>query len=168
MNRRAFSIAAATAALLLVPASAMAYTGNDYQVVDAPPAVVSEGTPFDITVTGPAANPSITLTITAPAAVPDSAIRIAGTQSATKATTNGAATFTVTLTEEANYNITAVDAAGTVILETSVVVGDAVPTADGALPDTGSSNLPLIAGAGALLAVGAGVVVYARRQQQNA
>ncbi|WP_454778470.1 LPXTG cell wall anchor domain-containing protein [Georgenia muralis] len=169
MYRRALSTTAATAAILLAPTAALAYTGDDYDA-DVPGSV-AQGVPFDLTLEGPNDNALFGLTI-ASANVPDSAIEIAGSQSLQKATVNGVSVFEVTLHEEAVYEVTGVNAAGDVVLESEVVVGD--PTDDdaaagdepagGTLPDTGSSSTPLVIGSAILLAAGAGVLAFARRQ----
>nr|KEP23820.1 hypothetical protein DA06_04300 [Georgenia sp. SUBG003] len=183
------STAAAAAALVLAPTAALAYPGgpedDDYDVVVGPPASVAQGVPFDITLEGPNENALFGLRI-ASANVPNSAIEIAGEQYLEKSTTAGAATFAVTLNEDAVYEVTGTNAAGDVVLEADVVVGEGDPApaptddptdgtvpggddgdaaADGQLPDTGSSSTPLVIGAAALLAAGAGVLVFARRQQ---
>jgi len=180
MNRRVLSTAAAAAALVLAPTAAMAYVGDDYDA-SIEDTTVAPGEPFDVTLEGPVENPSFSLTV-ASDAVADSDIEIAGSQTATKATVDGDATFAVTLHEEAVYTVTGVNAAGDVVLEAEVVVGDGVAGDDDAaagdddadgddnaagvtLPDTGSSSTPLVIGAAALLAAGAGVLVFARRQQ---
>jgi LPXTG-motif cell wall-anchored protein len=177
MNRRVLSTAAATAAIILAPTAAMAYTGDDdYDA--AGPGSVAQGVPFDVTLEGPNENALFGLTI-ASANVPDSAIEIAGSQTLEKATVDGVSVFEVTLNEEAVYEVTGTNAAGDVVLESEIVVGDAVAgddaadedaadddaAAGGELPDTGSSSTPLVIGAAALLAAGAGVLVFARRQQ---
>ncbi|WP_341359214.1 LPXTG cell wall anchor domain-containing protein [Georgenia sp. M64] len=170
MYRRALSTTAATAAILLAPTAAMAYTGDDYDA-DVPGSV-AQGVPFDVTLEGPNENALFGLTI-ASANVPDSAIEIAGSQSLEKATVNGVSVFEVTLREEAVYELTGVNAAGDVVLESEVVVGDPTdddatpgdePAVGGTLPDTGSSSTPLVIGSAILLAAGAGVLAFARRQ----
>jgi LPXTG-motif cell wall-anchored protein len=173
MYRRVLSTAAATAAIILAPTAALAYVDDDYQA-DVPGSV-AQGVPFDINLEGPNENALFGLTI-ASANVPNSAIEIAGSQSLQKNTVNGAATFSVTLHEEAVYSVTAVDAAGETVETAQITVGD--PSDDdaanngddtasgGSLPDTGASSTPLVVGAAALLAAGAGALVFARRQQQ--
>ncbi|MCK6210819.1 LPXTG cell wall anchor domain-containing protein [Georgenia sp. EYE_87] len=172
MLRRALSTTAATAAIILAPTAALAYEDDPYEA-DVP-ASVAQGVPFDINLEGPNENALFGLTI-ASANVPNSAIEIAGSQTMEKATVNGAATFSVTLNEEAVYTITAVDENGEVVEESTVTVGDPATGAgtgsdDAAggttLPDTGATSTPLVVGAAALLAAGAGVLVFARRQAQ--
>ncbi|PFG39008.1 LPXTG-motif cell wall-anchored protein [Georgenia soli] len=174
MNRRVLSTAAAAAALVLAPTAAMAYTGDDDYEASVPGSV-AQGVPFQVTLEGPNENAYFGLRI-ASARVPNSAIEIAGEAYDENDTDgNGVAVFDVTLHEEAVYEVTGTNAAGEVVLEHEIVVGD--PADDdaagdddaaaggGQLPDTGSSSTPLVIGAAALLAAGAGVLVFARRQQ---
>ncbi|GAA4286872.1 LPXTG cell wall anchor domain-containing protein [Georgenia daeguensis] len=172
MIRRALSTTAATAAIILAPTAALAYPDDPYEV-DVPGSV-AQGVPFDINLEGPNENALFGLTI-ASANVPNSAIEIAGSQTMEKPTVGGAATFSVTLNEEAVYTITAVDQNGDVVEESTVTVGDPATSAGAgsdnsedaaALPDTGATSTPLVVGAAALLAAGAGVLVFARRQTQ--
>lgn len=167
MIRRALGVAAGAAALALVPTSALAYN----EVGDVPGSV-AQGVPFNITLDGPNENAYFGLSI-ASANVPDSAIEIAGSQYLEKPTTNGTATFTVTLNEPATYTVVGTAANGEVVLEETVTAGTAA-AADGSssgsgsgasLPDTGSGSTPLLIGAAGLLAAGAGAMTFARRRQ---
>ncbi len=171
--RRITSVVLVGGFLAAAPAVAVAYEADEYDVAtsDTTPEV---GEPFTVTVEGPDGNPEITLTISSPT-VPDSAIEIAGEQSLTKATTDGVATFTVTLEEEATYTLVATDADGTVLsTQTITAVEDAAaapgdPGADGGgmLPQTGSDAMAYIAGAVLLVAGGAAAVVYTSRRRHT-
>lgn len=166
-TRRAIVTAAAVAGLVLAPTAAFGYGAEDYSndgtVSDTTPAA---GESFTVTVKGPANTP-VTLTITSnPASLPDSTITIAGTKALTKTTdAAGNATFTVTLAQTGTFTLVVTDAASGAVLSTQAVTvaGAATPAA---LSSTGSNALPIAAGAGALLAVGAGAVVIARRRAQ--
>jgi LPXTG-motif cell wall-anchored protein len=171
MLRRALSITAASAAIVLAPTAALAYNDDPYEA-DVPGSV-AQGVPFDVTLEGPNENALFGLTI-ASANVPDSAIEIAGSQTMQKPTVNGATTFSVTLHDEAVYTLTAVDANGVVVEESTITIGETASDGGGAsdddnagggtLPDTGASSTLLIVGSAALLAVGAAVIAFARRQ----
>ncbi|AEE44860.1 hypothetical protein [Cellulomonas fimi] len=166
-TRRAIVTAAAVAGLVLAPTAAFGYGADDYSndgtVSDTTPAV---GQAFTVTVKGPANTP-VTLTVTSnPASLPDSTITIAGTRSLTKTTdAAGDAVFTVTLAQSGTFTLVVTDGASGAVLSTQAVTvaGAAAPAA---LSSTGSNALPIAAGAGALLAVGAGAVVIARRRAQ--
>lgn len=113
-------------------------------------------------------------------AVEDDDIQIAGTKALTKTAVDGAAVFTVTLTEEAIYQIVATDADGNVIESFQIPVGDGGATpapgagddTDGAsgpaLPETGATATPLIIGGVVLLLVGAAALFLARRGKVSA
>lgn len=166
--RRIFAAVAAAATLALVPTAAFAYGAGDYSnsgtVSDTTPAV---GTPFTVTVKGPG-NASVTLTITSnPASLPDSVITIAGTKSLAKTTdASGTAVFTVTLSQGGTYTLVVTDTASGAVLSTQVVTAAGASTASaGALASTGSNVLPYALGGGALVLVGAGALVVARRRQ---
>ncbi len=166
MNRRHILTIAAAAALVLAPTAAFGYGATDYTdkgtVSDTTPAA---GQAFTVTIKGPA-NESVTLTITSnPASVPDSSITIAGTKSLTKvANAAGAATFTFTLTQAGTYTIVATNTASGAVLSTQVVTVAAAGSTAAALPSTGSNALPIGLAAGALVLVGAGSVVVAKRR----
>ncbi len=163
--RRILAAVAAAATLALAPTAAFAYGAGDYSndgtVSDTTPAV---GTPFTVTVTGPGQTP-VTLTITSnPASIPDSAITIAGTKALTKTTdASGSVVFTVTLAQAGTYTLVVTDTGTGAVLSTQVVTV-AGSTAAGGLASTGSNTLPYALGGAALLLVGAGAVVVARRR----
>jgi len=186
MNRRLLSTAAAAAALALAPTVAMAdtidddpYFGHEEYVIMAPEAV-EPGEPFEIVLEGPETNASFWISIESED-VEDSDIEIAGYQEASEPTTAGVSVFEVTLHEEAVYGVTVVNSDDETVDAFEIVVGDPAAgdgagdggaaggnddaAAGGQLPDTGSSSTPLVLGAAALLAAGAGVLVFARRQQ---
>lgn len=167
--RRTALVAAAAAALVLAPSAAMAYQAGDYSnkgsISDTTPAV---GQSFTVTVTGPANTP-VTLTITSnPSSIPDSAITIAGTKSLTKTTNaSGTAVFTVTLSQPGTFTLVATDGVSGAVLSTqtvSVAAAAGAAGAAGTLSSTGTNALPIALGAGALVLVGAGGVVVARRR----
>jgi LPXTG-motif cell wall-anchored protein len=168
MIRRTVFIAAAAAALAIVPTAAFGYGASDYSnkgtVSDSTPAI---GQSFTVTIHGPA-GASVTLTITSnPATLPDSSITIAGTKSLAKVTNAaGDATFTVTLASAGTYTLVATDTASGAVLSTQAVTVAAVASASGsALAMTGADPLPLLLGAGGLLVLGAGGVVVAKRRK---
>lgn len=166
MIRRTVLIAAAAAALAIVPTAAFGYGATDYTdkgtVSDSTPAA---GQAFTVTVKGPA-NASVTLTITSnPASLPDSSITIAGTKSLPKTTNaSGVATFTVTRAQSGTFTLVATDTASGAVLSTQTVTVPAAASAAAALPSTGSNALPIVLSAGALLALGAGAVVVGKRR----
>ncbi|GEK21492.1 DUF4175 domain-containing protein [Cellulomonas xylanilytica] len=170
--RRTALVAVAAVALALVPSAAMAYGAQDYTnrgtVSDTTPAA---GESFTVTVVGPA-GADVTLTITSnPASIPDSAITIAGTRALTKTTNSaGTAVFTVTLSQAGTYTLVATDTASGAVLSTQAVTvaGASAAAPGGNLSSTGSNALPIALGAGALVLVGAGGVVMARRRSADA
>ncbi|WP_421732393.1 peptidase [Cellulomonas sp.] len=168
--RRTALVAVAAVALALVPSAAFSYGASDYTnkgtVSDTTPAA---GESFTVTVAGPA-GASVTLTITSnPASIPDSAITIAGTKSLAKVTNaSGVAVFTVTLSQAGTFTLVATDTASGAVLSTQTVSVAAAAGAAGSLSSTGSNALPIALGAGALVLVGAGGVVVARRRQVGA
>ncbi|KQR12063.1 hypothetical protein ASF78_12880 [Cellulomonas sp. Leaf334] len=120
-----------------------------------------------MTVTGPPNTP-VGLTITSnPASIPDSAITIAGTKSLTKTTNaSGTAVFTVTLSQAGTFTLVATDGvSGAVLSSQAVTVAGAAGS--GNLSSTGSNALPIALGAGALVLIGAGGVVMARRRSAD-
>ncbi len=119
--RRATTTLLLGAALVAAPAAAAsAYEADEYEV-GISTTTPAPGESFTVTVGGPAENPTITLTVTSPD-VPDGAIAIAGTKALTKDTTDGFASFAVTLSEPSSYAIQATDADGTVLSSQQVVV----------------------------------------------
>ena len=125
----------ATAALVLVPSAALAgeYGGDDEDMI------VTEtnpepGEPFEVIVdTGTGAdNDEATLTVTSQdPGVSDDAIEIAGSQSMTKSTVAGRASFTVTLNVEDAYSLVGRDEFGNVVARATVVVGDGARAGEG-------------------------------------
>jgi LPXTG-motif cell wall-anchored protein len=174
--RRALGCVLAGFALTLVPTAALAgegYEGGDEALVvgDTTPGV---GEPFRVVVNTDTAEATLTVT-SQDSSVPDSDIEIAGTQSMTKATTAGAAEFTVTLHAAGRYDLVATDANGDQVGSAVVVVGAAAggDTGDdgdegalGGLGDTGmGSGTTLMLGAGVLLLVGGGAVMLVSRRR---
>ena len=168
--RRTALVAVAAVALALVPSAAFAYGAGDYSnkgtVSDTTPAL---GQSFTVTVVGPA-GAQVTLTITSnPASIPDSAITIAGTKSLTKTTnSSGTAVFTVTLSQAGTFTLVATDTVSGAVLSSQAVTVAGAAGAAGSLSSTGSNALPIALGAGALVLVGAGGVVLARRRSADA
>lgn len=168
--RRTALVAVAAVALALVPSAAFSYGAGDFSnkgtVSDTTPAA---GESFTVTVTGPA-GASVTLTVTSnPASLPDSSITIAGTKSLSKVTNaSGTAVFTVTLSQAGTFTVVATDTASGAVISTQTVSVAAAAGAAGSLSSTGSNALPIALGAGALVLVGAGGVVVARRRQAGA
>lgn len=111
----------------------------------------------------PGAVHSITVTSADPA-TPDSAITVAGEKTISKtAGANGSVTGVVTLTAAGTYTIVVRDQANTALSSHTVTaVARATPTQ---LSETGVDPLPLALGAGALVALGVGIVVLVRRRQ---
>ena len=173
--RRTVATAVTAAAIALAPTAAFAYGAEDYTntgtVSDTTPAL---GSPFTVSVQGPANTP-VTLTITTnPASIPDSAITIAGTRSLTKNTdASGAAAFSVTISQGGSYTAVVVDGVSGEVLSTQTLAvaagsdGSAAAT-EGDLAVTGSSALPIALGAGALVVAGAGALVIANKRRQGA
>lgn len=167
------------AALAAAPAVATAYEADEFEV-GVSTTTPTVGDSFTVTVSGPAGNPSITLTISSPD-VPDGAISIAGTKALTKATTDGFASFTVTLSEPGTYTLVATDADGTVLSSQQIVAvadgtgdggttggagdGDAQGQGQG-LAETGGDQVLLVGGAALLVAGGTAVVLVARNRRK--
>ena len=167
MIRRTVFIAAAAAALAIVPTAAFGYGASDYSnkgtVSDSTPAA---GQSFTVTVHGPG-GASVTLTITSnPATLPDSSITIAGTKSLAKVTNaSGDATFTVSLASAGTYTLVATDTASGAVLSTQAVTVAAASASSSTLAYTGADPLPILLGAGGLLVLGAGGVAVAKRRK---
>lgn len=171
---RTVAAVALAGALALAPSAAFGYGASDYTnrgtASDTTPAV---GQSFTITIVGPP-GARVILTITSnPATLPDSAITLAGTRSLAKTTdATGTAVFTVTLNQPGSFTAVATDAVSGEVLSTQTfaVSGAApgTPSSAGQLSATGSNALPLALGAGALLAAGAGSIVYAKRRRAAA
>jgi len=168
--RRTALVAAAAVALILAPTAAMAYEDEQFAaaVSDATPAA---GSPFTVSVTGPANTP-VTLTVSGAAQIDG----VTGSSLTKNTNAQGVAQFSVVLANAGSYTITATDASGAVITTQTVsvaAVGVAASrssasgrAATGAqLGDTGFDGMGLAAGAGALVIAGAGAVVVARRRQ---
>lgn len=188
MIRRAFGGLLAAALLVFAPTAAFAYDLDEF---DAAISTVNPapGEGFTVTVQAPSGT-DVTLTVSSDA-VEDDDIQIAGIKSLTKTSVDGAAVFTVTLSEEAVYEIVATDADGRVIERFVVTVGDGGVTetpapgtetpapgagagedtggaAGPALPETGATATPLIIGGAVLLLVGAAALFLARRGKVTA
>jgi LPXTG-motif cell wall-anchored protein len=172
---RAVATAAIAGALALAPTAAFGYGASDYTntgtLSDTTPAL---GESFTITVVGPANTPVMVTLTSNPASIPDAAMQLAGTRSLTKTTNaSGVSIFTVTLSQPGTYTGVVTDVASGAVLSTQTVV-IAAPTAAAAaatgtrLSATGSNAVPIALGAGALLLVGAGGVVYAKKRRQVA
>ncbi|GEL99489.1 hypothetical protein CTE05_30360 [Cellulomonas terrae] len=111
----------------------------------------------------PGAAHSITVTSADPA-TPDSAIAVAGEKTTAKtAGADGTIAGVVTLTAAGTYTIVVRDQTNAALSSLTVTaVARATPTQ---LSETGVDPLPLALGAGALVALGAGIVVLVRRRQ---
>ena len=162
MFRRSVTILVAAAALALAPAAAFGYGGADYSnkgtVSDATPAI---GQQFTVTVAGPS-NTNVTLTITSAGSIPVSTI--------TKATSaTGAVSFAVTLDAAGTYTLVLTDTATGAVLSSQVVTVEAAAAAAAAaaagLASTGSNFALFGLTAGALIVLGTGAIVVARRRQ---
>lgn len=148
---------------------AFAATPVSYEApgVSATVSVVSPGVgqTFVFVITANVAN--VTLTISSPT-VSASAITIAGTKSLTKATSDGSASFDVTLNAAGTYTLVATDPATGAVLATQAITvagaGGGTASGSGALASTGSNEAPVIAGAAALVLLGSGGVVLTRRR----
>jgi len=181
--RRAITTLFLAGALAAVPvAAASAYEADEYEVGISTTTPTVGGT-FTVTVGGPAGNPTITLTISSPD-VPDGAISIAGTKALTKATTDGFASFSVTLSEPGTYSLVATDADGTVLSSQQIVAvaesaagGGSGSAAGGAgstqgsrsgsgLAETGGDQVLLVGGAALLVVGGATAVLVARNRRK--
>ncbi|WP_188522280.1 peptidase [Isoptericola cucumis] len=142
------------------------------------------GVPFAVNLSGPAGNASFTLEIPG---VDDDAIEVAGAQTAV--TTDGAASFSVTLPEEGTYTLTGTDAEGQVVGSASVTavaagsdgggVGSVtddgtvgVSAEDGSdggiLAVTGASSAPYLLAAAGLLVAGLVALLAARARSRRA
>ncbi len=164
MIRRTVFIAAAAAALAIVPTAAFGYGATDYTTTVSVPAP-TVGQSFTFTVHGPA-GAQVTLTITSnPASIADSAITIAGTKSLIKTTNaSGVATFTVTLATAGTYALVATDTASGAAISTQSVT-TAAAGSSATLAMTGADPLPMLLSAGGLFVLGAGGVVVAKRRK---
>lgn len=178
MIRRAFAAVFAAALLVLAPSAAFGYAEDEFEVT-ASTTNPAPGEAFTVTVAAETGT-DVTLTVTSES-VSDDAIQIAGTKSLTKTAVDGAAVFSVTLSEEAAYSIVATDAEGNVLGTLELVVGDGgvdAPAAPGAgdgdnvagptLPETGATATPLIIGGAALLLAGGAALYLARRGKVSA
>jgi hypothetical protein len=172
MIRRIFLVAAAAAALILAPTTAMAaYNAPGYTctVSDPTPAI---GAPVTVHMSGADANEAVTLTITSsPASISNDDIQIAGTKALNKtANASGVADFTVTLASAGTYALSMTEASGAVISTQTLTVGSQAAAAAGAaatpkLSFTGFNGMGLAVGGGVLVLAGAGAVLIARRRR---
>ena len=164
MVRRALLTAAAAAALVAFPAAAMAYDAPGYNttVTDPTPAI---GQAFTVTTDGNAPGEQLTLTVTSnPASISNDSIVVAGSKALAKtADASGNVSWTVTLNAAGTYTLAITNAAGQLVGDEVVTVAAA---AGPALSDTGFDGMPLVLGAGALVALGATAVVVARRRRE--
>jgi len=163
MIRRALLVAAAAVAVILAPSAAMAYTapGFNCTLSDSTPNL---GTPVTMTCTGAAPGEVLTLTVTRTPAANFGTKVLTATANA-----SGVATFTVTFSPAGTYSLVVKRASGAVISTQTVKVlgvsAAAGVVAGGQLSRTGFDGMPLAVGGGALVLVGAGVVVVARRRK---
>ena len=164
MIRRALLVAAAAVALILAPSTAMAYTapGFNCTLSDSTPNL---GTPVTMTCTGAAPGEVLTLTVTRTPAANFGTKVLTATANA-----SGVATFTVTFSPAGSYSLVVKGASGTVISTQTVKVlgvsAAAAPAATGTgLARTGFDAMPLAAGGGILVLLGAGAVLVARRRK---
>lgn len=164
MIRRTILSALAAAALVAVPAAAMAYDAPGYTTTVNDPSITA-GQSVTVTTTGADAGESLTLTVTSnPASISNSAITIAGTKAMTKTASDaGTASWTVTLAAAGTYTFAITDAAGALVGDEVVTV--AAAAGDPALSDTGFDPTGMAIGASALVAAGAFAVFIARRRQ---
>ena len=164
MVRRALLTAAAAAALVALPAAAVAYDAPGYAtaVTDPTPTV---GQAFTLSTDGNAAGEALTLTVTSnPASISNDRIVVAGSRALAKvADGSGAASWSLTLSAAGSYTLAVTNAAGQLVGDEVVAVAAAPAPA---LSDTGFRGLPLAIGAGALVALGATAVVVARRRRE--
>lgn len=173
MIRRALAGLFAAALLVLAPSAAFGYAEDDFDIAVST-TNPAPGETFTVTVAAPSGT-DVTLTVGADG-VDEDEIQIAGTKSLTKTAVDGQAVFSVTLTEEATYQIVATDADGNVLDSIQVVVGDGGAGAPGAgddaagpaLPETGATATPLVIGGALLLLVGAAALFFARRGKVTA
>ena len=164
MIRRALLVAAAAVAVILAPSAAMAYTapGFNCTLSDSTPNI---GTPVTMVCTGAAAGEVLTLTVTRTPAANFGTKVLTATANA-----SGVATFTVTFSPAGSYSLVVKGASGTVISTQTVKVlgvsAAAAPAATGTgLARTGFDAMPLAAGGGILVLLGAGAVLVARRRK---
>jgi LPXTG-motif cell wall-anchored protein len=171
ISRIAFSALAAGALVLGPTAVAFADTPVTYEAPGVT-ATVSDVTPapgatFTFVIDVPAGVTQVTLTVSAPG-VSSSNIAIAGSKSLTKAAADGSATFDVTLNAAGTFTLVATDpATGAVLASQAITVAAPTTGGTGNLASTGSNETPLIAGAAALVVLGAGGVVLARRRRAH-
>ena len=160
MFRRSIVILVAAAALALAPAAAFGYGAGDYSnkgtVSDTTPDI---GQQFTVTAAGPS-NTNVTLTITSAPSIPVSTM--------TKATSaTGAVSFAVTLNAAGTYTLVLTDTATGAVLSSQVVTvaAAAAATVAAGLASTGSNFALFGLTAGALIVLGTGAIVVARRRQ---
>ncbi|KQY23211.1 hypothetical protein ASD16_11670 [Cellulomonas sp. Root485] len=125
------------------------------------------GTSLTVSCSGlvPGAVHSITVT-SADSATPDSAIAVAGEKTTSKtAGADGALVGVVTLSAAGTYTIVVRDQTNTALsTHTVTAVARVTPTQ---LSETGVDPLPIVLGAAALIALGAGALVLVRRRQAS-
>lgn len=170
MLRRALVTAAATAALVALPAVAMAYDAPGYTttVSDPTPAI---GQAFTVTTDGNDPGQGLTLTVTSdPASVPNSAILVAGSVAVPKtADGSGNASWTVTLNAAGTYTLAVTDSGTGALVGDDVVTVAAAPADPGdALGATGFETSTVALGAAGLVLVGGTIVLLVRRRTRAA
>lgn len=164
MNRRSILTALATAALVALPAAAMAYDAPGYGTTVNDPTITA-GQAVVVTTTGAQVGQSYTLTVTSdPASISNDAISIAGTKALAKTATASTLTWSVTLSAAGTYRLAVTDAAGNLVGD-ETVTASGTAGATGALSDTGFESGGLVGGAAALVVAGTIAVVLARRRQ---
>lgn len=154
MIRRALLVAAAAVALTIAPSTAMAYNapGYDCTVSDSTP---TTGVAFTADAAGVKTGDAVTLTTT-------------GNPTLTEKGTATGAAFTVTLDGAGTHSLVVTNAAGEVICTQSVTVGGVEAAAGPELANTGAQGLNRVVGGGvALVLVGAGAMVVARRRKSE-
>ncbi|WP_456786662.1 LPXTG cell wall anchor domain-containing protein [Cellulomonas sp. P5_C5] len=158
--RRTALVAVAAVALVLAPTAAQAYGAGDYSNTGTVSNASSGG--FTVSLKGPA-NAPVALEVRSET-VASADINIAGSKTLTKTTdAAGNVSFQVTVGAAGTYTVVATDPAGAILSSQTVQAGTSTGTA-GQLSSTGSNALPIALGAGALVLVGAGGVVLARRR----
>lgn len=117
--------------------------------------------------TGLAPGTVILITVSsADPATPSSAISIAGEQSTSKtAGADGLTAGVITLTAAGTYTITVLNVSTNAVLSSHTVTAVARAAAPSTLSSTGVDPLPTSLGAAALIALGTGIVLLARRRR---
>jgi len=174
MLRRLFSAIAIAAAAALAPAG-IAHADTDYSefpcVITFESQTVTVGEPFDLTVScTDLASTTVTVqtTFAGQAAGTGSDVDVAGTDSVELVLDeDGTATASETVSAAGDYTVQVFAGDGTPLSETYTVTAvaagsGAAPGDGGNLATTGSTSLPYLAAAGALLLVGVTTLVVTR------